>query len=59
MKQEGNKTIFGCMEFSTSNIKALYANCKRLYIKNITINSDEGDVTIGINKLKLIVDNIK
>mgnify|MGYP003644591664 CR=1 FL=1 len=55
MKQEHQKVMFGCMEFSKSNIKALYANCKRLKVQSVMI---EGTV-VQIDQLKEIVENIE
>jgi hypothetical protein len=55
MKQEHQKVMFGCMEFSKSHIKALYANCKKLKVQSVMI---EGTV-VQIDQLKEIVENIE
>jgi hypothetical protein len=59
MKQKHQKVMFGCMEFSKSNIKALYANCKRLNISEVTIKEGCSNYHITLDQLSEIVKNIE
>jgi len=58
MQQDGDKIIFGCMEFTASRVQSLYKQCKVLGVSEVIVKDECARHHVTIDQLQQIVDNI-